>query len=225
VETASWFGVDHIELYRNGHLETVIRVDPDPEEIVDFDQTLDLPMPDEDSWYVLVAYGLNSEHLMAPIYKRVPWGQMLISSIITMGGTSILLSFNGLVSEVQPILEGLGMSMEGLLTSALGSQELPDVFKMLPILITNPIWVDLDGAGFTPPDGVDADGDGVWDLPPFCSRPCLVEPMEDDDGNFSGRGQSICGENQVCRPDAEGAQTGTCAIPIPDGCVGVQAKE
>jgi len=225
VETASWFGVDHIEIHRNGRMEKIIRIDPKKEEIVDFDQTIALPMPDEDSWYVLIAYGLDSQYSMAPVYKRVPWGQMLVSSIIAMGGKSILLSFNGLLAEVEPILGGLGMSMEGLLTSALGSQELPDVFKMMPILITNPIWVDIAGDGFEPPEGVDADNDGVWDLPPFCSRPCPVEPVTDDDGNFVGWGASFCGENQVCRPDTEGSQAGTCVIPIPENCVGVQTEE
>ncbi len=222
VETPSWTGVDHIELHRNGKLEKIIRIDPKKEEIVDFDQVIDMPMPTQDSWYVLIVYGLGSEYHMSPIYKRAPWGQMLVSTIIAMGGKSILLSFSGLLAEVGPILSGLGMSLEGLLASALGSEELPDVFSMMPLLVTNPIWVDLKGDGFEPVNGVDANKDGQWDLPPFCSVPCEPVELTESDAGYPGFGQSTCGINQICRPDSDGAATGLCVVPIPAGCVGKQ---
>lgn len=225
VETSSWTGVDHIELHRNGKMEKIIRIDPKKEETVDFDQIVEMPMPTEDSWYVLIAYGLGSEYHMSPIYKRAPWGQMLVSTIIAMGGKSILLSFSGLLEEVTPLLSGLGMSLEGLLTSALGSEELPDVFTMMPVLVTNPIWVDVDGDGFEPVNAVDADQDGKWDLPPFCSRPCPTQAILDEQGNFTGWGQSECGLNQTCVPDSENSPTGTCLVPISANCVGKQTAQ
>jgi hypothetical protein len=218
IETASWIGVDRIEIHRNGKLEKLIRIDPAKEEIVDFDEVIEMPMPSEDSWYVLVAMGLDTQYMMTPVQKRAPWGQMLISSIIAMGGKSILLSFSGLISQVGASL------VEGLIVDALGSEELPDVFHQMPLLITNPIWVDLDGDGFEPVFAVDADKDGKWDLPPFCSLPCKAEALEDEEGNFVGWSQSTCGLNQVCRPDAEGSNEGLCVIPIPDNCVGDQTK-
>ncbi|MBM4370396.1 MAG: hypothetical protein FJ098_01995 [Deltaproteobacteria bacterium] len=221
IQTASWFGVDHVELHRNGVLEHILRVDPPREAIVDVDEVLELPVPDEDSWYVLVAYGLDSQYLLTPIYKRSPYGHLLIPTILSMGIESILLSFNGLMDAVGPLLGGFGMSVEGLLGGLVGSEELPDVFPMFPLVVTNPIWVDVDGGGFRPVHAVDADGDGAWDLPPFCSGPCTVAQELDAEGKPAW-GRSSCGENQVCVPDAEGSEAGTCVIPIPENCVGEQ---
>lgn len=221
IQTASWFGIDHIELHRNGILEQIIRVEPDPEAIVDFNATLKLPIPDEDSWYVLVAYGLDGKYMLTPVYKQPPYGHLLITSIITMGLDSILLTFRGLMNEVGPLLEGFGMSIDSLLAGLLGGAENPNVFPMFPLVVTNPIRVDLDGDGFQPVNAVDEDGDGAWDLPPFCSGPCDVAQEQDDDGNPIW-GRSTCGENQVCVPDTEGSDQGTCVIPIPENCVGAQ---
>jgi len=221
IQTASWFGIDHIELHRNGILEQIIRLDPEVEAIVDFNATLKVPVPDEDSWYVLVAYGLDGKYMLTPVYKQPPYGHLLITSIITMGLDSILLTFRGLMDEVEPLLEGFGMSIDTLLAGLLGGAENPNVFPMFPLVVTNPIRVDVDGDGFQPVNAVDADGDGAWDLPPFCSGPCQVAQEQDDDGNPIW-GQSTCGENQLCVPDAEGADQGTCIIPIPENCVGAQ---
>jgi len=221
IQTASWFGVDHIEIHRNGVLERIVRLDPPKEAIVDFDGTFKLDVPDEDSWYVLVAYGLDSDYVLSPVYKRAPYGHLLIPTIIAMGGESILLSFRGLMDELEPLLAGFGMSVDTLLADLLGSAENPDVFPMFPMVVTNPIRVDVDGDGFEPVNAVDEDGDGVWDLPRFCSQPCEVAQEQDEEGNPTW-GRSTCGENQVCVPDAEGADQGTCIIPIPDNCVGAQ---
>jgi len=221
IQTTSWYGVDHIEVHRNGILERIVRLDPPKEAIIDYYGTFKLPIPDEDSWYVLVAYGLDSDYVLSPIYKRAPYGHLLIPTIIAMGGESILLSFKGLVNEVGPLLAGLGMSIEGLIAGALGGAENPDVFPMFPLVVTNPIRVDLDGDGFEPVNAVDKDGDGAWDLPPFCSGPCVVAQEQDDEGNPVW-GRSTCGENQLCVPDVEGADQGTCIIPIPENCVGAQ---
>jgi hypothetical protein len=221
IQTASWFGVDHIELHRNGILEQIIRLEPAVEAIVDFDATLKIPVPDEDSWYVLVAYGLDGKYMLTPVYKQPPYGHLLITSILTMGLDSILLTFQGLMNEVGPLLEGFGMSIDSLLAGLLGGSENPNVFPMFPLVVTNPIRVDVDGDGFEPIHAVDEDGDGAWDLPPFCSGPCDVAQEQDDDGNPVW-GRSSCGENQLCVPDSEGSDQGTCVIPIPENCVGAQ---
>ena len=222
IQTASWFGVDHIEIHRNAKLERIVRIDPDKKAIVDFDGTFVLDRPDEDSWYVLVAYGLDKDYILAPVYKRAPYGHLLIPTIIAMGGESIILSFAGLLDEIGPILDGLGMSIDSLLASLIGGAVNPDVFPMFPLVVTNPIRVMVDGDGvFTPVNGVDADGDGTWDDPPFCSRACTVDSKTDEDGNPVW-GAATCGENQVCVPDTEGSDEGTCVIPIPENCVGAQ---
>ena len=230
IQTASWFAVDRVEIYRNAKLEHILRIDPDPAAIVDFDQVVKLDMPDEDSWYVVITYGLNTEcgrygrFIMSPVYKRIPLGKMLIPTIIALGAQSILISFQSVLDEVEAQFGGLlgGGSIEDLLGDFMGTEELPDNFPMFPLAITNPIWVDLDGDGFDPPAAVDADGDGQWDLPPFCSRPCTVPvPELDEDGNPLPV-ENPCGENQQCVPDAEGGLQGICKIPIPDNCVGSQ---
>ncbi len=225
IQTASWFGVDHIELHRNGRIEQILRIAPTPETVVDFDQVIDVDMPQEDSWYVLTAYGLDSRYLLSPVYKRIPFGKMLIPTIISLGAKALLTSFPELTKTVETQFGSLlgGGSLESLLGGLFGLEELPDSFPMFPLAVTNPIWVDLDGKGFKPPLAVDNDGDGEWDLPPFCQQPCAVEKITEDDATQSF-GKSSCGENQICVPDSEGASTGTCAIPIPDNCVGAQTK-
>jgi len=221
VQTASWFGVDHIEIYRNGLLEHIFRLDPDPGVIVDFDQVIDVPVPDEDSWYVVVTYGLDDRYLLSPVYKRKPFGVMLIPTIIAMGGQAILVSFQDVLNEVK---KALGEEIiDDLLGGLLSTSELPDSFPMFPLAATNPIRVDVDGNGFWPAKALDEDGDGQPDLPPFCSRPCDVE-LDLSDPENPVPGQSICGLNQICVPDAEGSAKGRCGIPIPDNCPPPQVK-
>jgi len=220
VQTASWFGVDRIEIYRNAALEQIIRIEPEPEEIVDFDEVLELDLPKQDSWYVVVAYGLDSKYLLSPVYKRTPLGKMLIPTIMAMGAKSILISFQPLLDEAQKQVPGIDIN--SAIGGLLGTEELPDSFPMFPLAFTNPIWVDLKGDGFEPPDGVDADGDGKWDLPPFCSQPCEVpKPEFDEEGNPLEL-ENPCGDNQTCVPDSEGSTKGTCMIPIMDSCIGSQ---
>ncbi|MBM4352639.1 MAG: hypothetical protein FJ109_02420 [Deltaproteobacteria bacterium] len=226
IQTASWFGVDHIEIHRNGKIEKILRLAPAPETLVDFDQVVELDMPQEDSWYVLTTYGLDSRYLLSPVYKRIPLGKMLIPTIIALGAKALLTSFPELTSAIQTKFGNLlgGASLETLLGSAFGIEELPDSFPMFPLAITNPIWVDLDGKGFAPPLAKDSDQDGQWDLPPFCVQPCQVEVLTAQDGTTS-YGQATCGENQRCIPDSQGSAQGTCAIPIPENCVGAQTKQ
>ena len=216
VQTASWFGIDHIEIYRNGRMEWAMRLAPAVADIVDFDRVVQLPMPTEDSWYVVIVYGLDGAYLLSPIYKRVQHGHLLITSVIALGAQSLLSAFPQLMGWA----DDSGLDVNELLGGLFGSAELPDVFPQFPFAFTNPIWVDVDGDGFTPPLAKDADGDGLWDLPPFCSRPCevaLVEGPEGPDGP-EVPGQSTCGRNQICSPHADGADTGTCIIPIPANC-------
>ena len=225
IQTPSWFGVDHIEIHRNGRIEQIIRLEPTPETLVDFDQAIELEVPEEDSWYVLTTYGLASRYLLSPVYKRIPFGKMLIPTIISLGAKALLTSFPELTTTIETQFGSLlgGGSLETLLGSAFGLEELPDSFPMFPLAVTNPIWVDLDGKGFKPLLATDDDGDGKWDLPPFCQEPCTVETLAAEDGTTS-LGQASCGENQVCIPDSQGSSAGTCAIPIPESCVGAQTR-
>jgi hypothetical protein len=217
VQTASWFGVDHIEIYRNGLIEKIIRLQPDKETLVDFDETVGLEKPAEDSWYVAMAYGLDSEYLLSPVYKQIPLGKMLIPTIMAMGVQSILISFQSLLDEVQGQMPGI--DVDSMIKGFLQTEELPDSFPMFPLAITNPIWVNVEGDSFTPPDGVDKDGDGSWDPPPFCSQPCKVATDPAAGGEEPVYLQSTCGLNQLCIPEADGADQGTCQIPIMPDCL------
>jgi hypothetical protein len=208
VQTPSWFKVDRVEIWRNSQLEKRFFPDRPVADVVDFDEIVELDMPDIDSWYVVMAYGVGADTSLSPVYKRPPYGDILISTIIGLALDQVLASFGSLLDTLGPLLGGS-------LDSLTGSIELPDSYESLPWAATNPIRLDVDGGGFRPPRAVDADGDGQWDPPPFCSKPC--DPAD----------ENPCGANQVCaprpkRPSDTGPDTYVCWIPTPAHCVGLQ---
>lgn len=208
VQTPSWFKVDRVEIWRNSQLERRFFPDRPVADLVDFDEIVELTRPEIDSWYVVFAYGVGAETSLSPIYKRPPYGDILISTIIGLALDQVLASFGSLLDTLGPLLGGS-------LDSLTGSIELPDSYPSLPWAATNPIRLDMDGGGFRPPRAIDADGDGQWDPPPFCSKPC--DPTA----------QNPCGANQVCaprpkRPSDTGPDVYVCWIPTPDHCVGLQ---
>ncbi len=207
VQTTSWFKVDRIEIYRNSKLEKRLFPDQPTEALVDFDGDIDLGRPAVDSWYVVLAYGINDDGQLSPVYKRHPYGEMLISTLISLGATQILASFGSLLDKIPPNLIDLN--------SLLGSLELPDSFPLFPFATTNPIRVDIDGGGFKPAK-LKLAADGTVALPGFCTKPCT--PVANADGT---PGQGICGLNQVCVPSSDG-KTGACTEPVPAYCVGLQ---
>jgi hypothetical protein len=204
VQTPDWFGVDRVEVYRNGALEHVLRPEVPASEVVDLDTLVKLGRPAQDSWYVVIAYGLNDGHQLSPVYKRVPYGKILLPTIISLGAAQLLASFEDVLKKLPAgILD---------LSSLTESSELPDSFPIFPFAITNPVWVDADGGGFLAKNAVKG-ADGQVKLPPFCSQPCV--PAPDDQGQPT---QATCGANQTCVPTAEGQ--GQCRIPVPSYCAG-----
>lgn len=215
VQTASWFAIDRVELYRNGLQEAVFFLDPETtrdaqvEQIVDFDRVLDLERPAEDSWYIAMAYGIQTGSTLSPVYKRRPFGHILFTTVISLAAESLLAGYSDLLAKLPA----------GLLdvNSLLGSLEQPDSFPVIPYAVTNPIKADLDGGGYWAVNALDENNDQKADYPPFCSVPC--EPAADDQGVY---GASTCGVNQTCVPDERYAEGGLCKIPIPPECVGLQ---
>ena len=201
VQTPSWFRIDTIEIYRNSQLERQIRVNSKPEDIVDFDDVIELDRPAVDSWYAVLVKGLGQESFMTPVYKRSPYGNILIMTVISLGAQAILANFDSLLSDpgIQSLLDIAGLSLD----SALSSTEWPDSIPLLPFAATNAIRVDIDGGGFKGIRAVDANTDGEWDLPPFCSKPC--ETTAD------------CGLNQECSPRRDNGEM-TCRIPANLAC-------
>ncbi|MBM4395918.1 MAG: PHP domain-containing protein [Deltaproteobacteria bacterium] len=207
IRTPSWFKVDRVEIYRNSKLEKRIFPDRPKEEVVDLDATIALGRPAEDSWYVVFAYGLNDPDQLSPVYKREAYGNILISTIISLAAQQILSSFGS-------VLDAIGGA--DAIGQLLGGVELPDSFPNLPWATTNAIKVDVDGGGWRPPKARVA-ADGSFELPPFCTRPCA--PQAGPDGAPT---RTTCGENQVCIPDTASPRGGMCGIPVPKGCVGLQ---
>lgn len=207
VQTPSWFKVDRVEIWSNSQLVKRFFPDKPVEAIVDFDEVIELQQPDIDSWYVVLAYGVSADSSMSPAYKRAAYGDILVTTIIGLALDQVLASFGSLVDKVGSFL--------GDLDSLTGSIELPDSYPSLPWGATNPILVDVDGDGYRPPRAVDANGDGVWDPPAFCSKEC--DPAD----------ENPCGDYQVCaprpkRPNDKGPDVYVCWIPTPEHCVGLQ---
>jgi hypothetical protein len=143
VEKASWYDVDRIEIYRNGHLiqwangcDTGQRgaqdADPDPnpcitegDAVLAWDQTL-TDHPDRDSWYAVLVYGLDGRTL-APVYES-----QILAEINTPEITRRLF-------QIIPGLQVFKYPRE------------PSIFPVFPMAFTNPIWVDVNGDGWTPP--------------------------------------------------------------------------
>jgi hypothetical protein len=92
--------------------------------VVNFDQTLS-DTPEGDAWYVVVAMGVDGKGL-APVYSTPPVSRLGIFEVI---------------QRLIPLLPPL-RSLRIPLT--------PTVAQVRPYAVTNPIWVDVGGDGFTP---------------------------------------------------------------------------
>ncbi len=138
VQSPDWFDVDRVEVYRSGRLIHVLTGDGDeinPELQVDtsglklpnyssvnLDVTLDEPVPESDSWYVVIAMGLGGRDL-SPVYTEHPYLKLQIGDILSRSFSSVPLPFD------------------------ISSPSVPRVFRIYPYAITNPVFVDVDGNG------------------------------------------------------------------------------
>lgn len=174
IETASWFGVDRIEIYQNGHLVNVISPKSKPSDIVDFDGKIDLSIPDRDftddsnvvhhvdSWVVIVAMGLEDQNLLRPLSVDVPFGEVQLSKV-TSDAFALVPVVNTLFSPIPT---------------------LPDWFPVPPYAVTNPIYLDT---------GNDGNYDAPLPAPPFCSKECDPNAPDCPDGQFCLPLERVCG--------------------------------
>jgi hypothetical protein len=125
VSTASWFGVDRIEIYQNGLIVKVIEPKSAPQDIIDFEGSIDLSIPARDSWVVVIAMGLEDRNLMRPVSLDVPYGEIQIARV-----TSDAFQTNPRIAAAFP-----------------ASPILPDWFPIVAYAVTNPIFIDTDGNG------------------------------------------------------------------------------
>ncbi len=143
VSTASWFGVDRIEIYENGHLVSVKEPKSVPSDIDDFNEkvVLDVPAEKRDSWIVVIAMGLKTQNLMSPVSVDVPFGEIQLSKV-TSDAFALIPVVNTFFGST-PIL--------------------PDWFPTPAYAVSNPIYLDTDGNGKY---------DAPLPYPDFCSKPC-----------------------------------------------------
>ena len=139
IEKADWYDMDRIEIYRNGSLIHWIRDcgstrgsdDPHGHDcIITGDRILvwegQIPdTPERDSWYVVIAYGLDGRPL-SPLYRSV-----VLASVGTPEVTQR-------IYDIIPTLRDFR------------NPRFPSQHPLFPFAITNPIWVDVNGDGWTP---------------------------------------------------------------------------
>ncbi len=192
VTTASWFGIDYVEVYRNGVLEYVAYPGLDypagepsdrPSDILDYRATIEFARPAEDSWYLVLAYGLGPDNDLAPVYFSLPYGKILLPTVIELGFGQIL---GALGSAAKPLLDMFGI----------GGGALPERFPTLPFAATNPIFVDVDGDGWRAPEQrvhevVSTAADGR-------AKTCTL--VKDEAGQVLPV-QSDCAEGELCGDD------------------------
>lgn len=139
VETAGWYDVDRVEVYRNGELlhwmsgcESARESDAEPHGhpcvrrgVVAFEDSFE-ESPPVDAWYVVIATGLDGRSL-APVYA---------SAVMARLGT---FEVSQRVFDIIPALSGIRVP------------RFPSLYPTFPVAVTNPIWVDIGGDGWKPP--------------------------------------------------------------------------
>ncbi|MCC6751046.1 MAG: hypothetical protein IT371_25560 [Deltaproteobacteria bacterium] len=140
VQSPRWFDVDRIEIYANGELikEITGRTNCPPgatdcirvpnDSVVNFDGTL-LHTPQRDTWYAVVAQGLDGKP-MSPVYSSSPVARLGVYELI---------------QRLTPLLPPL---------RSLRTPLSPSITIVRPYALTNPIWVDVGGDGFSPPQSL-----------------------------------------------------------------------
>ncbi len=144
VQSPGWFDVDRVEVYRSGRLVHVFtgagdELDSDStadvsglrlpnRSVVNLDVTVEEPVPEEDSWYVVIAMGLHGRD-MSPIYSEHPYLKLQIGDILSR-------SFNSV-----PLMASMGISLASI----------PRVFRVYPYAVANPVFIDVDGGGYNAP--------------------------------------------------------------------------
>ena len=142
VQTASWYGIDRLEVYVNGRLALAEDLkDIKAQAIVDLQRVVKLDVPDRDSWVIVKVLGTEESHLMRPVVLDVPFGELQLPRVaaIAFANLPAASSFFPPPSKV------------------------PDFYPIFPMAISNPIFLDVNGNGRY---------DALKPLPAFCSPPC-----------------------------------------------------
>ncbi len=143
VETGGWYDIDRLEVYRNGELIHWLSScssrrpgdapDGHDHPCLDITRQTTVPVveqtfedtPTGDSWYVVMAMGLDGRTL-SPVYS---------SATLARFGTY----------EIAQRIYDLVPALSGLRTP-----RFPSLYPTFPIGVTNPIWVDVGADGWHP---------------------------------------------------------------------------
>ncbi|WP_437319893.1 PHP domain-containing protein [Sorangium sp. So ce385] len=125
VQTASWFGVDRVEIYLNGRMIRLLEPEMPPSALVDVRGKVTFTVPERDSWVVIIAMGLEDRNLMSPVSLDVPFGEIQLSRLASDGFGRI------------PAISALFAP----------TPTVPDWSPVPPYAVTNPIYIDVDGDG------------------------------------------------------------------------------
>ncbi|MFO0590820.1 MAG: PHP domain-containing protein [Polyangiaceae bacterium] len=130
VRTASWFGVDRVEIYVNGNLTHLYTPKVDVTELHDLKGITKIEVPNRDSWVVIIAMGLDDKNLMSPVSVDVPFGEIQLSRLASDAFSKI------------PVINSFFVA----------PPTTPDWTPIIPYAITNAIYIDTDGNGkYDPP--------------------------------------------------------------------------
>jgi hypothetical protein len=124
VQAPSWVVVDRVELYANGELIREWTVEPGGG-VVPFSERFDVEL-EEDAWLVTIVMGDGD---LGPVFSPIE------------------VPYVDLQMVVEEALGGVDLVSSMLVPAA----PLPRVHPVHPFALTNPIWVDTDGDGFTAP--------------------------------------------------------------------------
>jgi hypothetical protein len=128
VQAPSWVDVDRVELYENGTLVGEWELTFDGSNMRFNEEIQREPLAD--AWYVAVVMGDES---LAPVF------------------TEVEIPYVPLDEAVTGALGRLALFQSPLFADLLVTVSYPKKYQVFPYAITNPVWVDVDGGGWTPP--------------------------------------------------------------------------
>ncbi len=188
VQTASWFGVDRVEVYLNGEVAKTFDLKVDAKRVVDLDEDVELAMPSRDSHIVVVAVGAQPGSWMRPVYLDVPFGELQLARVASIAFSSLL---GALAKTVFP-----------------PPARIPDFFPVFPMAVSGAVLVDVGG---------DGKYNAPLPAPAFCSPKCDVATGEVQDPAYDWQGKkrkcSDIQSNYKClSPEAR------CGVDVPGVC-------
>ncbi len=194
VQTASWYGVDRVEVYLNGRVVATEDLTANAKRIVDLDKTFALTVPARDSHVVVLAVGTDAKHLMRPVYLDVPFGELQLARVASFAFSSLF--------SAEPALSSMAKSIIP------PPARIPDFFPTLPMAVSAALFVDTNANGKY---------DAPLPMPSFCSPRCDTKT-----GAILNSGWEANGKPRTCKDLQTDYECLTpeerCGLPVPGVC-------